>query len=42
MVQMYYWEKLGDGYTGPLYYFATSHESVIFSKHYQKETTEMP
>ena len=43
MVQSYYWGKLGDGDTGPFCtIFATSHESIIFSKHYQKETTETP
>ena len=43
MVQSYYWGKLGGGYTGPFCTIvATSHESISFSKHYQKETTEMP
>lgn len=43
MVQSYYWGKLGDRYTGPFCtIFATSHKSIIFSKHYQEETTEIP
>ena len=43
IVECYYYEKLGEGYTGTFCtIFATSCKSIIVSKNYHKGTHELP